>query len=134
MKAMTPERWKQIDELAQSALERGDDQRAAFLEEACAGDDVLRHEVESQIAYQQQASKFLEEPAFKHAAELIADRRTETGQVRGGEETSLVMGTQFGPYDPFAAWRGRNGRSLSRPRYKAEARGRYQSLACRFLL
>ena len=55
--------------------------------------------MQSQIAYQQQASKFLEEPAFKHDAELIADRRTETGQVRGGEETSLVMATQFGPYD-----------------------------------
>ena len=65
---MTPERWKQIDELAQAALERAGDRRANFLDEACAGDDALRHEVESQIAYQQQASKFLEEPAFKHAA------------------------------------------------------------------
>jgi serine/threonine protein kinase len=96
---MTPERWKKIDELAQAALERGGAERASFLDEACAGDDALRHEVESQIAYQQQASKFLEEPAFKHAAELIADRRIESGQVRGGEETRLVMGTQFGPYE-----------------------------------
>jgi serine/threonine protein kinase/tetratricopeptide (TPR) repeat protein len=80
---MTPERWKQIDELAQSALERVGDQRAAFLDEACAGDDSLRHEVESQIAYQQQASKFLEEPAFKHAAELIADTQTETESIEG---------------------------------------------------
>src|SRR5882724_7118579 len=87
-RAMTPERWKQIDHLAQSALERGGDQRSAFLDQACAGDDSLRREVESQIAYQQQASKFLEEPAFKHAAELIADRRTETGQGRGDEEPS----------------------------------------------
>ena len=47
---MTPERWKQIDELARSALERGADQRASFLDEACAGDEALRHEVESQIA------------------------------------------------------------------------------------
>src|SRR5258705_982424 len=99
VRAMTPERWKQIAELAQDGNEREDDQRAAFLDEACAGDEALRREVESQIAYQQQASKFLEEPAFKHAAELIADRRTETGQRRGDEETSLVMGTQFGPYE-----------------------------------
>ena len=80
---MTPERWKQIDELAQSALERGADERAAFLDEACAGDGELRHEVESQIAYQQQASKFLEEPAFKHAAESIADPQTETESMQG---------------------------------------------------
>jgi len=47
---MTPERWKQIDDLAQSALERENDERAAFLDEACAGDDALRGDVESQIA------------------------------------------------------------------------------------
>ena len=80
---MTPERWKQIDELAQSALERVADERAAFLDEACAGDDALRREVESQIAYQQQASKFLEEPAFKHAAELIAGSQTESESMEG---------------------------------------------------
>ena len=80
---MTPERWKQIDELAQSALEREGDERAAFLDEACAGEDSLRREVESQIAYQLQASKFLEEPAFKHAAELMADSQTETESMEG---------------------------------------------------
>ncbi|HTF38081.1 MAG TPA: protein kinase, partial [Blastocatellia bacterium] len=80
---MTPQRWKQIDELAQAALERGGDQRTVFLDEACAGDDSLRREVESQIAYQQQASKFLEEPAFKHAAELIADPQTEAESMEG---------------------------------------------------
>ena len=83
MNAMTPERWKQIDELAQSALERGVAERVAFLDEACVGDDELRREVESQIAYQQQASKFLEEPAFKHAAEFIADPQTETESMEG---------------------------------------------------
>ena len=93
MKAMTPERWKQIDELAQSALDRDGDQRAGFLDEACAGDDALRREVESQIAYQQQASKFLEEPAFKHAADLgaqaslpalpMTDGQTETESMEG---------------------------------------------------
>ena len=80
---MTPERWKQIDGLAQAALERGGDQRAAFIDEACGKDDALRREVESQIAYQLQASKFLEEPAFKHAAELIAETQTESESMEG---------------------------------------------------
>ena len=80
---MTPERWKQIDELAQSALERRGDERAAFLDEACRGDEALRGEVESQIVYQQQASKFLEEPAFKHAAESMAASQTETESMEG---------------------------------------------------
>src|SRR5215831_17959962 len=91
--AMTPERWKQIDELAQAALDRGDDERAAFLDKACANDDALRREVESQIAYQQQASKFLEEPAFKQAAEhlgaqaslpaFLTDTQTESESMEG---------------------------------------------------
>ncbi len=80
---MTPERWKQIDELAQAALDRRGDERAGFLDRACGGDDELRCEVESQIAYQQEASKFLEEPAFKHAAELMADSQTETESMEG---------------------------------------------------
>src|SRR5213075_1375063 len=88
---MTPERWKQIDELAQAALDRGVGERAALLDEACAGDEELRREVESQIAYQQQASKFLEEPAFKQhlgaqaslPALLIADPQTETESMEG---------------------------------------------------
>jgi serine/threonine protein kinase len=80
---MTPERWKQIDELAQAALDRAVTERAAYLDEACAGDVALRREVESQIAYEQQASKFLEEPAFKHAAELMADPQTETASMEG---------------------------------------------------
>ncbi len=80
---MTPERWKRVDELAQAALDREDDNRAAFLEGACGGDDALRHEVESQIVYQQQASKFLEEPAFKHARELMAETQTETESMGG---------------------------------------------------
>jgi serine/threonine protein kinase/Flp pilus assembly protein TadD len=82
---MTPERWKQIDEIAQATLERGVHERVSFLDEACLGDDALRLEVESQIAYQQQASKFLEEPAFQQhlgaqaslPALLIADPQTE---------------------------------------------------------
>jgi len=80
---MTPKRWKQIDELAQSALERAGDERAEFLDQACADDDSLRHEVESQIAYQQQASKFLEEPAFKQAADLMSESQTEIESMDG---------------------------------------------------
>ena len=80
---MTPKRWKQIDELAQGALERGGDERVGFLDEGCAGDDSLRREVESQIAYQQQASKFLEEPAFKQAADLMSESQTEIESMDG---------------------------------------------------
>ena len=44
---MKPERWQQIDEILDGALQRESSQRKAFLAEACAGDASLRQEVES---------------------------------------------------------------------------------------
>jgi serine/threonine protein kinase/tetratricopeptide (TPR) repeat protein len=45
--ALTPERWRKIKEIFSLALEREPSERAAFLNEACKGDDWLRSEVES---------------------------------------------------------------------------------------
>ena len=39
---MTPERWRQIKALLESALERTGHEREAFLDDACAGDPELR--------------------------------------------------------------------------------------------
>ena len=47
---MTPEQWKQIDQLLDEALEGSPSERSAFLDEACAGDGDLRREVESLLA------------------------------------------------------------------------------------
>ena len=47
-----------------SALERGSEhERAAYLDEACAGDPDLRRRVEKMLAAQAQAASFLERPA-----------------------------------------------------------------------
>jgi eukaryotic-like serine/threonine-protein kinase len=47
---MTPERWRQIEELFHDAQERPSDERAAFLDAACNGDSSLRREVASLLA------------------------------------------------------------------------------------
>ena len=52
---MNLKRRQQIEELFQSAIERPADEREAFLDQACAGDDPLRGEVESLIASHHQA-------------------------------------------------------------------------------
>jgi len=44
---MKAERWKQVNDLFQSAVERASGERATFLDEACHGDEGLRREVES---------------------------------------------------------------------------------------
>lgn len=44
---MSTERWPQIKEILQSALERSPDQRAQFVRQACKGDVELQREVEA---------------------------------------------------------------------------------------
>ena len=45
--AMHPDRWRQVEQLFHSALEREEPARDAFLREACREDEELRHEVQS---------------------------------------------------------------------------------------
>src|SRR6266513_4841222 len=69
---MTPDRWKKIEEVYHSTREREESQRAAFLNEACAGDDALRREVESLLAFEGEPEQFLEKPALEVAARVYA--------------------------------------------------------------
>jgi serine/threonine protein kinase/tetratricopeptide (TPR) repeat protein len=57
---MTPEQWKQINDLVEAALEIAPDQRAAFLSGACGGDSSLRDEVESLLSSCNKAEGFLD--------------------------------------------------------------------------
>jgi serine/threonine protein kinase/tetratricopeptide (TPR) repeat protein len=47
---MTPERWQQIRDVLEKALELPPEQRSAFLERRCASDQPLRQEVETLFA------------------------------------------------------------------------------------
>ena len=49
---MSADRQRQVTELCHAALERNASNRAAFLREACGGDDALRQEVESLLRYE----------------------------------------------------------------------------------
>ena len=44
---MTPERWQQIREVLEKALELAPGERAAFLDGACSSDPSLRQEVDA---------------------------------------------------------------------------------------
>jgi eukaryotic-like serine/threonine-protein kinase len=72
---MKPELWEQINDLFQSAVERAPEDRAAFLEEVCRGDEALCREVKSLIACYEPAVGFIESSAFEVAPELLADTR-----------------------------------------------------------
>jgi non-specific serine/threonine protein kinase len=76
---MKPERWHQIDELFQAVLEHEPAERAAFLDEACAGDQALRRQVESLLASDEQAESFIETPALQEAAQGLAESQAQSG-------------------------------------------------------
>ena len=78
---MDAERWKQLDNLLQSALEWPVAERDAFLRNACAGDDALECELRSLLAVAPSAATFLEEGALQAEARAIAADRTLTGQT-----------------------------------------------------
>jgi serine/threonine protein kinase/tetratricopeptide (TPR) repeat protein len=69
---MDSDRWKQVDSLLQSVLERPPEERDSFLRSACAGDEALEREVRSLLTAQQQAGSFLESPAIEAAARALA--------------------------------------------------------------
>ncbi len=69
---MTPEQWRRVEELYDSALEHEDSERPEFLREACAGDAELLRQVESLLACERPAEKFIEVPAVALAARALA--------------------------------------------------------------
>jgi eukaryotic-like serine/threonine-protein kinase len=89
---MTPERWRQIEELYHQARERSNDKRGPFLVRACAGDTELRHAVDSLLA--NGSETFLSTPAFVAVA-------------RDQRMTDLV-GCRLGTYE-VQEWIGAGG-------------------------
>jgi eukaryotic-like serine/threonine-protein kinase len=70
---MIQDDWQRIDDLLQSALDREPSQRAPFLDEACAGDHVLREHVEALLTADRDASDFLEHPAMEAGSWLATE-------------------------------------------------------------
>jgi eukaryotic-like serine/threonine-protein kinase len=85
---MTPERWRQVKEIFNSAINYRPEERSVFISEACSGDEDLRSEVESLIASHEKTGSFIDEPAFQVAASLLTDEKSELkpGQTVGSYE------------------------------------------------
>src|SRR5262245_34601668 len=85
---MTPERYRQINELFKAASDRDPKERPKFLAECCAGDRDLQQEVEAMISADARTGGFLEQPPGDLAADVLDDA---TGTQAG-------PGTLLGPY------------------------------------
>jgi len=82
---MDPERWRKIEEIYHAALEREGGERAAFLLEACVGDEELCHEVQALLACGEQAENFLQAPALEMAAKAWAQDLPAAGSPDEGD-------------------------------------------------
>jgi tetratricopeptide (TPR) repeat protein/predicted Ser/Thr protein kinase len=84
---MDAERARRLEQLYHSALEHPKAERAAFLQGVCGADRELRQDLESLLAYDQEAESFIEVPALEMAARLMAveqdQLRSEGGAIVG---------------------------------------------------
>jgi non-specific serine/threonine protein kinase/serine/threonine-protein kinase len=76
--------WQRVKDVFQDTIERAPEARAAFLDEACAADAELRHEVESLLASHQEAGPFLSRAAWLDTS--------------SPEPASLTEARRVGPY------------------------------------
>src|SRR5262245_17282603 len=70
---MTPERWEQVEDLLNAALDRPVDEREAFLTGACGDDLSLRNQIEHLINCYEQAGDFIEAPPATARESTLSD-------------------------------------------------------------
>jgi serine/threonine protein kinase len=85
---MTTPDLRKVEEIFHAALDREPDQLNAFLNERCAGDDILRREVEALLALHRQAGSFIETPIVNVADSGIGD----------DQENDFLIGQTIGHY------------------------------------
>jgi serine/threonine protein kinase/Tfp pilus assembly protein PilF len=86
--------WTTVKRLHQSALDVEPSERGAFLDESCGGDEALRREVESLLAYAAEAESFLERPALDIALAPLgeSDEVTLVGRTISHYQVLSLLG------------------------------------------
>ncbi len=84
---MTPGQLETIEETFHAALDCEPGQLSAFLDKACAGDEVLRGKVEALLASHQRAGSFIQTPVAALATRIVENR-----------QTGLLIGQTIGHY------------------------------------
>ena len=69
---MTPEQWKQVDQLMDAAFELHPEQIAPFLDRECAGDQNLRQIMERLLAADVKAQSFIESRVLDAGTETVS--------------------------------------------------------------
>jgi hypothetical protein len=95
--ALTPDRWRRLSGLFQDALARPSGERAAFLDQACAGESE-RREVEALLAQHERDPEFLEREivAGLRSLDLAQERRSLVGHRIRHYELRAEIGGNMG--------------------------------------
>ena len=91
---MTPQRWKQVEAVFEQALEIPPDQRPAFVQNSCGGDEELRREVQSLLDSHLRAGSFIDQPSLFFASEEIdtCNASIASGQLIGSYRVVREIG------------------------------------------
>src|SRR5262249_13873681 len=94
---MTSEQWRRVKAIVLEAREREPAARAAFVADACAGDEDMRREVTSLLTAMEGAELQFEEPALNLAA---AGPLVRAAVLDVAPESGLdTIGRRIGPYE-----------------------------------
>jgi serine/threonine-protein kinase len=97
---MTPDQWQRLKAIFEHALDRTAHERAAFIDQACGADAVLRREIESLLAADEAAGDFLESALARrlarpdlqeHFSVALADRYRLERELGGGGMSRVFL-------------------------------------------
>jgi serine/threonine protein kinase/Tfp pilus assembly protein PilF len=88
-----------VEDLFQTVCELSPEDRAAYLDRACSGDDSLRNEIEELLRFHESHETFLEKPALQDAARQMAGQLITAGNRNEAQSDTLREGDwRLGPY------------------------------------
>ena len=88
---MTPERWRQIEELFQTAVDMPPSERPRYIRQASAGDETLFEQVVALVNQFEAAGDFIEEPALGATPPLHPSDPYATAAITGPPPAGTIV-------------------------------------------
>ena len=95
MKGISPERWNEIDEILDAALELEPADRILFVSESCKDDDELKREVFALLDAAEKSTGFMEASGADHLNDVLVGMVEE---LDADEDSDPYLNRSMGPY------------------------------------